>query len=144
MDCVIILGLRALSQQAFHTAVSSSLTPGLKEVKREVAVKMFLRPQSPSKNTQLVLTGKTSKVSCINDPLNYSSSLGSFGICSHTFLQAAEMPVTFSSVKVMLYIIVGMCICTYVSLLVPVPCSSDLLMPDHQVRTVLLLRIIES
>lgn len=50
------------------------------------------------------------------------------------------MPVNFTSVKAVPCITAGMCACTYISFLVPVPCSSDLLMPDHQVRTVLLLR----
>lgn len=79
-------------------------------------------------------------MSCINDILNYSSGLdGSLGTCSHTFLQAADMPVNFTSVKAVPRITAGMCACTCISLPIPVPRSSALLMPDHQVRTVLLL-----
>jgi len=45
---IISLGVRALSQQAFHMAVSSPLISGLKGIEREVTLEMFLRLQSTS------------------------------------------------------------------------------------------------
>lgn len=59
-------------------------------------------------------------MSCTSDTLNYSSSFGSLGMCSHILQQAAELPVTLSGIKVMPCITVGMCMHIYIS---PGPCT---------------------